>query len=364
MNPSVNDKLELKVYLPRAGFTLELDTTLPGRGITAIFGPSGCGKTSLLRVLAGLENQALNTQSTVIRINKTLWQASNFSLPTHERGVGYVFQEASLFPHLSVKANLEYGLKRAQTTKISFDDIVQLFDLTPLLQRATTYLSGGERQRVAIARALLASPALLLLDEPLAALDHERKQEILPYLERLQGYLSIPVIYVSHSLDEVVQLADYLVLMEAGKITAQGTITGLLNNHVPFAHREDAFSLLSGTVTQACTTHHLTQVVVGAETLLLSRIAEAREGQVVRLRLYARDLSLCLDRPTHTSILNILPAEILSIAPGDENGKCLVHLMLAEHQVFARISQYSCEQLGLQTGQSVYAQIKALALMK
>ncbi len=357
-----SDTIALHIDLPRAGFHLQVNTTLPGRGITAIFGPSGCGKTSLLRTIAGLEDNDLTQKNSRIQVNDSVWFSATQRLPTHQRKVGYVFQEASLFEHLTVQKNLAYGFKRNQPAQAHFDELVQLLDLAPLLTRSTTHLSGGERQRVAIARALLASPALLLMDEPLAALDQRRKQDILPYFERLQHYLAIPMIYVSHALDEIVQLADHLLLMDNGKIIAQGPVTELLSEHPLLAQREDAFTLLRGQVTEIKPEHHLTCVTVGETHFYLPQ-RQATQHQSVRLRVYARDVSLCLDYPQRTSILNILPARITQIDAG-ERGQNLVHLAIENQVLLARISHLSCYQLELSVGQQVYAQIKALALME
>lgn len=358
-----SDCIELKLREKRGAFLLEVDIKLPGKGISAIFGPSGCGKTSLLRAIAGLDAQALDPQATYISVASCVWHSASGYLPIHARGIGYVFQEASLFDHLNVRDNLVYGMKRRSAAALDYDEIVQLLDLDALLSRMPAHLSGGERQRVALGRALLASPSLLLLDEPLAALDQTRKQEILPYLERLQQFLSIPMIYVSHALDEIVQLADHLVLMEHGKVVDQGKVADMLSNLSSLTRREDAFCLLEGKVTDSCTAHNLTRVAVADEEFLLPHLGVS-EGQPVRLRLYARDISLCLERPRGSSILNIIRTRILQLDTHAQRGQCLVHLDLAGHQALAHISQFSCEQLQLQIGQTVYAQIKALAFMK
>lgn len=357
-----SDKIQLHIDLPRPSFHLQVDVTLPGRGITAIFGPSGCGKTSLLRAIAGLEDEALSKANSFIQVNGNTWFSADGRLPTHRRKVGYVFQEASLFDHLSVQKNLTYGASRNPSSTADFDELMQLLDLGPLLTRSTVNLSGGERQRVALARALLAGPALLLMDEPLAALDQPRKQEIVPYLERLQQYLAIPMIYVSHALDEIVQLADHLLLMDNGQIVGQGAVTELLSEHPLLAQRDDAFVLLEGEVSGFNAEYQLTSVAVGETSFYLPQ-RHAPHQRPVRMRVYARDVSLCLDYPQRTSILNILPARVTQIQQG-ERGQNLVHLTVAGQRLLARISHLSCSQLGLTEGQAVYAQIKALALMK
>ncbi|HEY1392919.1 MAG TPA: molybdenum ABC transporter ATP-binding protein, partial [Methylibium sp.] len=207
----------MSLRLARPGFALELDCILPGGGVTALFGPSGCGKTTVLRALAGLER----AKGRVV-VNGEVWQddASKAFVPTHRRAIGYVIQEPTLFPHLDVRRNLVYGLRRIppQQRRIGMDRALSLLGIGHLLDRAPSSLSGGERQRVAIARALLTSPQLLLMDEPLAALDAARKAEILPYLERLHVELRMPIVYVTHSMEEVARLVDHLVLMESGRV--------------------------------------------------------------------------------------------------------------------------------------------------
>ncbi|HQN45845.1 MAG TPA: molybdenum ABC transporter ATP-binding protein, partial [Rugosibacter sp.] len=244
-------------------FTLDVNLQLPAQGITALFGPSGSGKTSLLRCIAGLEK----VSNGHLIVNGECWQADNVFLPVHRRALGYIFQEASLFPHLSVQGNLDYGAVRSRRQKtntaepVDQRNIVELLGIGHLLQRQPERLSGGERQRVAIARALLAAPKLLLMDEPLAALDFERKREILPYLERLRDELAIPVIYVSHALDEVSRLADHLVMLDAGKAIASGSLTELTARlDLPLAQYQDAGVVIDVTVGAHDAEYHLTRL--------------------------------------------------------------------------------------------------------
>ncbi len=215
--------LEIALRWQRPGFALEVALELPGQGVTALFGPSGCGKTTCLRAIAGLER----AQGRVV-VNGQVWQddARRQWLPTHRRGLGYVFQEASLFAHLSVLQNLHYGLKRTpvQRRRVGLEQAIELLGIGHLLQRQPQSLSGGERQRVAIARSLATSPQLLLMDEPLSALDAARKAEVLPYLQSLQQHLQIPMLYVSHAADEVAQLAQHVVLLEGGRVRQQGGV--------------------------------------------------------------------------------------------------------------------------------------------
>ncbi|WP_138380547.1 molybdenum ABC transporter ATP-binding protein [Luteithermobacter gelatinilyticus] len=354
--------LDVSLTLTRGTFRLNVNFSAPGHGITALYGVSGAGKTTLLRALAGLETNAQGQ----ISVNGQLWQSPKQCLPPHQRAVGYVFQEASLFPHLSVQGNLDYALKRAHPARrnLNRNEVIRLLGLEPFLGRPPHTLSGGERQRVALARALLSGPRLLLMDEPLAALDMSSKADILPYLERLHDILSIPVLYVSHAAEELARLADHLLVMERGRISAQGPLNDILTAlEAPLAQQEDAFSVLQGRVITPRNAHHLTLVALGRHEIRLPRV-EAKEGQGLRLRVYARDVSLCLDPPGRTSILNVLPARIVAISPARGDGQRLIRLMIDDQPLLAHLTEYSCAALGLEPGLSVYAQIKALALLR
>ena len=236
---TTRDGIQAQFKLSYSGFALDVDLALPGRGISAIYGASGSGKTSLLRCIAGLDRAVGQ-----LCVNGEVWQDESHFLPPHQRSLGYVFQEASLFAHLTVRGNLDYGLNRLAPAqrKVSLDHALDLLGIAHLMERKPEGLSGGERQRVAIARALLTSPRLLLMDEPLAALDLPRKREILPYLERLHTELDIPLLYVSHSPDELARLADHLVVLELGPPTS--TV------FMPRRLAVRRFSRLSSTITQ------------------------------------------------------------------------------------------------------------------
>ena len=349
-------------FWQRSGFCLDVAFKIPAAGITGVFGPSGSGKTSLLRAVAGLEK----IPQAQLQVNDNVWQNDVMCLPTHQRRVGYVFQEPSLFTHLSVKNNLQYAIKRAPITPsaISAEKIIAELKLEQLLDKMPTALSGGERQRVAIARALCNKPALLLLDEPLTALDAQSKTDSLYLLQRLQQSLRIPIIYVSHALDELLQLADYLLLMEQGRILRQGPLTELLGAiDTPLALRDDAATVLQCTVAVPRLDHDLTQLTLGEQTLYLPSLNKATVGQTIRLRIQARDVSICLEKPANSSILNILPVRIKAIANLD-HGQCIVQLQLMDQLILARISTRSCETLQLASGMSVFAQIKAMALLE
>ncbi|MBS0293484.1 MAG: molybdenum ABC transporter ATP-binding protein [Proteobacteria bacterium] len=354
--------IQARLLLTRPDFSLDLDLELPGRGVTALFGPSGCGKTSCLRALAGLER----TQGSV-RVNGELWQddATGHWLPTHRRQLGYVFQEASLFAHLNVQRNMEYGLRRlpAARRRVSLDQAVELLGLGALLPRMPHTLSGGERQRVAIARALAASPRVLLMDEPLAALDAARKAEVMPYLERLQRSLDIPMLYVSHSCDEVARLASRLVLMQAGRVMAQGPTAELMARlDLPMAHGDAAAALVQGRVAAYDAQDQLLTVTTAGGRIQLASANPRAAGERLHLRVLARDVSLARTRAPDSSILNLLPVRITRLT-NDAPGQVLVALDMAGTQLLSRITQRSCRMLALGVGDEVFAQIKGVALV-
>lgn len=341
-------------------FVLDAAFEAPNQGVTALFGRSGSGKTTLLRCLAGLVQA-----EGVLRINGATWQDSEAGVfvPTHRRPLGYVFQDRSLFPHLSVRRNLEYGLKRLPLAerRVRFEEAVTLLGVAPLLSRTPQQLSGGQGQRVAIARALLASPRLLLMDEPLASLDLASKSEILPYLQRLPVELSIPVIYVTHSPDEVSRLADHLVLLEHGRVRAAGRLLELLTRlDLPLVH-EDATAIVEGTVAEHDAGYHLTWVEFPGGRLTVP-LADYALGHRVRLRIHARDVSLALERNARTSILNILPARVIEVVAEDA-AQLLVKLDLTGTVLLARITRRSGDMLGIAPGLRVYAQLKSVALV-
>ena len=351
--------IEVALTIRREAFALQADFTAPAAGCTAIFGPSGAGKTTLLRGIAGLEPAA-----GTLTIAGASWQHGTQFLPVHQRPLGFVFQEPSLFTHLNVAANLRYGHKRLrpEERRIDFDDIVALLGLEPLLGRAAGTLSGGERQRVAIGRALLRSPKLLLMDEPLAALDQARKRELLPYLQALQHELEIPMLYVSHAAEEVALLADHLVLLDNGRTVATGPIAEMLTRlDLPLAADADAAAVVSGESRGYDAGDQLSTVGFPGGELLVGTTKALPDGPV-KLRILARDVSLTLARQESTSILNIIPAKVSSLLLGPD-GQCTVHLDCGGTALLARISQRSATILGLQPGKPVFAQIKAAALL-
>ncbi len=343
------------------GFSLDVDVRLPLRGVTALFGPSGSGKSTLLRLIAGLEKAGDGH----LALGEAVWQDANNFVPTHARPLGYVFQDAWLFPHLDVQRNIEYGLRRIPPTsrRVSLEGIIDLLGIASLMQRMPDRLSGGERQRVAIARALAVSPSLLLMDEPLAALDQARKQEVLPYLERLHDALEIPVLYVSHAIDEVARLADHLLVLDAGRIVAQGSPAELMARvDLPLARGDEAGALIEATVAGHDDTYQLTDVAFPGGQMSLPRQA-AGIGQQVRMRVLARDVSITLAAQTGTSIINILPATVTHIAEATPS-QSLAGLDLGGTSILARITHKSVDALGLKPGLAVYAQIKGVAILK
>jgi molybdate transport system ATP-binding protein len=360
---SVQNSIHARFKLDRADFSLDVDLDLPNRGVTALFGHSGSGKTTLLRCIAGLERAqgALN-------MNGEIWQDTTTFLPTHKRALGYVFQEASLFPHLTARGNLEYGRKRSSGSmdRTALNHIVELLGIGPLLDRRPDQLSGGERQRVGIARALAVKPKLLLMDEPLAALDLARKQEILPYLERLHEALEIPVLYVSHAPDEVARLADYIVVMQAGRAVAAGPLTETLARlDLPIHLGEDAGVVLDAVVAARDAQWQLARATFAdnPDAGVWVRDGGHAVGHPVRVRILARDVSLAVTRHSGTSIQNILPGVVETLADDSHPALALVRVNVGGVKVVARLTRRSAHDLGLTPGQIVYAQIKAVALI-
>lgn len=354
-------RIEMRYRHAYRGFDLDVDLSVPDRGVTAIFGPSGCGKTTLLRLVAGLEPST----DGFLKVGDEVWQEGAHALPSHRRRLGYVFQDANLFPHLTVRQNLSYGEKRIPKEErlASLAGVIELLGIEALLDRKPARLSGGERQRVAIARALAVNPRLLLMDEPLAALDHARKQEILPYLQRMQRELRIPILYVSHSPDEVAQLADHLVVLQKGRCLASGPIQEVLSRHdLPVVLGEDACSVFDALVAERDRRDHLLRLRIGRQSLLVREHA-CDEGQQVRVRVLARDVSIALDRQEHSSILNHLYVQVEEITEDSHPAQCLVRLSLEGAPLLCRMTHRSLRTLGIEPGLWVWAQVKTMALL-
>jgi len=361
--------IHLQINMARSAFELSIDIQLPRQGITAIFGPSGSGKTSLLRAVAGLDKN----QKGRIQIGENIWQntTQGICLPTWQRPLGYVFQESGLLPHLSVAENLSFGLKRALKSASSvqaqankaLQASIELLGIGSLLKRMPDELSGGERQRVAIARAIAMQPQLLLMDEPLASLDAARRQEILPWLARLRDDLKIPMLYVTHSAEEVARLADHLVVLDKGQVKAQGPVSTVLTQIVnPVVVGEDAGALIAGHIGAIDTQWHLSRVDFKGGAVWM-RDAGLQVGKAVRIRILARDVSLATSEPTNTSIQNQLRGSIQSITPDAHPSQAMVVLKCGAEEVLARVTQRAVDELALKVGTPVWAQVKSVALV-
>ena len=357
----MTENIDIKLLLKRAGFTLDVELSLPAQGITVLFGPSGSGKTTLLRCVAGLE-QAHGR----IRIGEQVWQDSEADVlvPTWQRSLGYVFQEASLLAHLSVEQNLRFGIKRLKNPEanVALSEAIELLGIGHLLQRDPDRLSGGERQRVAIARSLAMQPRLLLLDEPLASLDQARREEILPWLERLHTSLDIPVLYVTHAMQELTRLADHVVVLQDGKVKLHDTTTRVLADPAFAASvGGQAGVVLQATVIGHDDTDHLTQLALAAGHLWVAQSA-LTQGQTVRVHVHASDVSLTLSEPQDTSIQNRLPGAIESINPDAHRAHCIVTVECGGQRLLARVTARALKDMGVSVGSSVWCQIKSVAL--
>lgn len=338
-------EIQIRHELERGSFKLDVDTRIPATGITGVFGESGCGKTTLLRCIAGLENSL-----------------SDDRRPVHQRGIGMVFQQPALFAHLSVRQNIEYGWRRNKHVRANLDHIIGLLELEHLLDRPATTLSGGEAQRVAIARALCQSPRLILMDEPLSSLDQRRRNEILPYFDRLHAELSLPVIYVSHDIEEISRICDHLLVMADGHIVAAGALQEVLMRiDLPQLSGRNAGVVIEANQVRYDEKFDLTTFGFSGGELCAPGCFDA--GALMRLRISASDVSLCRSLPQSTTILNVLPAHIDAIE-SESSATELVRLKLAQDFIIARITKRSLSELELRTGDQVYVQIKSVTVRR
>ena len=343
------------------GFSLSISAAVPAKGITAIFGHSGSGKTTLLRCIAGLEPNAKGQ----LHIAGDTWQDNKYFRPTHKRSLGYVFQEASLFEHLTAKGNLDFAIKRADKPydETLYQKVLMIMGIEELLSRFPSQLSGGERQRVAIARALLIQPQILLMDEPLAALDLARKQEILPYLEKLRDNIDIPILYVSHAMDEVARLADHTLMLEKGQLIAQGDVSQVFSRlDLPGQFQQDTGVIIKAQVLEKDEKWHLMQVGFSGGDLWLKDSGE-NVSQTVRVRVLARDISLALSAQQDSSILNRLQARVIEIKEDNNEALALVRLQVGEEFLLARLTRRSLAHLQITEGKQVWAQVKSVAIV-
>lgn len=352
--------LELDFSQQLGDLTLQVTQSLPAQGITAIFGLSGAGKTSLINAIGGLTRP----DSGQITLNERLLSdvEKNIFLPPEKRRIGYVFQDARLFPHYRVQGNLQYGM--AVSMRGQFDNIVALLGIGPLLNRFPLTLSGGEKQRVAIGRALLTAPEILLMDEPLAALDLPRKRELMPYLEKLAKEVSIPILYVTHSLDEILRLADKVLVLDNGKVLAMGDLETVWASNImrPWLPREEQSSVLNVSVLEHHPRYDMTALAIGDQRLWIGKV-DAPVGTPMRVRVNAADVSLVL-QPTanNSSIRNILPAKVLECL--EIGTQVEVKLAMADHILWARITPWARDELMVRSGQWLYAQIKSVSLSR
>ena len=349
--------LNLDIHKTLGQFQLDLAFSAQ-TGVTALFGPSGSGKTSLVQLVAGLSKP---DSGRIEVAGQVLFDSTkNINLAPEHRGLGYVFQDARLFPHLTVRQNLNFGHKHKSPDL--FNDIITLLGIEHLLSRHPKALSGGEKQRVAIGRALLSNPRILIMDEPLAALDESRKAEVLPYLVKLVRRSHIPILYVSHSMDEVIALADTLVLLDQGKLIAHGPIVDLLARPDLryLTGRVDAGAVITATVTSHDTKNASTQLSFAGGNLEIG-LTQIPLGETIRLRIHAKDVSIALNPPGRTSVRNLIPITITSLSPTDGN---LVDVMLDAHGIplWSQVSRQSASELELAAGLKAWAMIKAVSL--
>ena len=349
--------LSLNFMQQQGDHQLEVDLQIPAKGITAIFGVSGAGKTSLINAISGLTQP----QRGRIQLNERLLfdAEQKITLPPEKRRIGYVFQDARLFPHYRVRGNLQYGM--APAMKAQFDSLVSLLGLEALLPRFPLSLSGGEKQRVAIGRALLTAPDMLLLDEPLASLDLPRKRELMPYLQKLAKQVDIPMLYVSHSLDEILHLADNVLVLDAGKVKAFGPLERVWSSSAmrPWLPVSELTSVLRVLVLEQHPDYPMTALSLGDQHIWVSRVNQPVKTPL-RIRIASSDVSLALQPPQHSSIRNILPAQVVELLEvGDQ---VEVKLRIGISELWARITPWARDELGIRPDQWLYAQIKSVSV--
>lgn len=355
--------LEANFKMDYPGFNLDVELTLPAKGVTVVFGPSGSGKTTLLRCLSGLERAPSGT----LKLAGQVWQDDGIFIPIHQRKVGLVFQESRLFPHLSIQQNLLYGYQRTQSVErnLHLDEVVEVLGLAALLKRTPDKLSGGEKQRVAIGRALLTSPKLLLMDEPLASLDMQRKAEIIPFIKRIEDEFKTPIIYVTHSVDEVLQLVDTMVILQAGKVANFGPVQEVFSDVRlrQVLGEEQLGAVLETSVAGHDEEFELTRLDFMGQTLNVPK-QNIPVGQKLRVHIHSKDVSLSTAPPEGTtSVLNILQAKVAKIGTLEPKGYSVDIELDAGRPILATITRKSLSNLNLKPGQPVFAHIKAIKMV-
>ncbi len=353
--------IEINLALSRTDFLLDVDLKIPSTGVTVLFGASGSGKSTLLRCIAGLEHAKGG-----LSVNGKIWQDDTSFLPPHKRQVGYVFQEASLFPHLTVMQNLQYGLQRQKQAdmRFSLDSLIDLLGIAHLLTRKPAKLSGGEKQRIAIARALAVNPQVLLMDEPMSALDMARKLEVLPFLEKLRDELAMPVIYVTHASNELIRLADHMIVLNAGKVIAEGDLNSTMAqiDHPSLAaHTPNV--VVEANITGIDREWHLVKASFNEGAIWL-RDQNFALNQTVRFMVMDKDVSIARTPQQDSSISNTLPATVHGILDGEHPAICIVRLKLGQTYLLSRLTRRSLQKLNIQTGDKVWAQVKLAAIVE
>ncbi|HED34451.1 MAG TPA: molybdenum ABC transporter ATP-binding protein [Gammaproteobacteria bacterium] len=348
-------------------FLLDVRFDMPDRGVTVLFGPSGAGKSSLLNLMAGIDDNASKITCSQFKLKQTIYDDSekNINLKPWQRKIGVVFQDHHLFPHMTVRENILFGYKRRKSNK-KINSLVDAFGITELLDHYPAYTSGGQKQRVSMVRALLSEPDLLILDEPLAALDYKSRQEIIPYIEGIAKRLSIPIIYVSHDIREVLRLAEHIVIIDQGKIVDTGNISELCINQPLLTQQEGASFILHGSIKEIIADDQLIQVNCEKKSIYFSDRNSGNNlilGQDVKILIHAKDVSLCLKPPADSSILNCIPVTIEKIEE-NSSGKLLVFSSIGSQTIVAAISHRSARLLNVKSGEKMYAQFKATAMIK
>ena len=352
--------ISAQFIINRGSFCLDINLNINTEGIISIYGASGSGKTTFLRALAGLEV----SDNGYIQIGNQIWQDKNNYISTYKRTVGFVSQESNLFPHLNVKKNIEYGFKRINNRQknISVNQIISLLEIDHLLERNPKTLSGGEKQKVAIAQAIASNPHLLLLDEPLSALDKTSKDEIFPYLKSINYNLNIPIVYVTHNRNEIIALADIMIFLDRGKIKASGLVKDLFSSlELSLAHERDAVTIIEAVVIKNDKSYGLAVLKFkGGRFIINSK--PLKIGTRVRLQVFARDVSITLQSQKNTSILNIFPTVIDDLY-SEDNSLVTLRLMADRTPILARITRKSVEELNLKPKDKVFAQVKTVSLL-